>query len=151
MAYATYQDVEARYGEPLSASQITQVNVWLADVERRLRRRIRDLDDRVALSEDYKADVIAVESDAVIRILKNPDGFRSEAEGSYSYATDVRAASGFLMILEDEWKLLGVSSAFTITPKIGTARGREGSYRGYPGEHDPDIAYGNWIWDQYSW
>jgi len=151
MSYATPVDVEARYGEALSASETTQVTVWLADAERRLRRRIPDLDDRVAFSEDYRADVIEVEASAVIRVLKNPDGFRSEAEGSYSYSTDVRAASGFLMILEDEWKLLGVSCVFTIKPKIRSASAREGSYRDYCGDHDPDITTGNWIWDQHSY
>ena len=141
MTYATYEDVEDRFGETLSGTQITQVNVWLADVERRLRRRIPDLDDRAALDPDYLAEVISVESEAVIRILKNPDGFRAEAEGSYSYSTDVRTSSGFMLILEDEWTRLGASGAFTIRTN-----------RGYP-RFNPitDLRYGEWIWDQHTY
>lgn len=139
MPIGTLEGVEARYGQPLDNAQETQVTVWLSDIERRLRRRIPDLDDRAALSADYAASVAEVEENAVVRILKNPDGFRAESEGSYSYSTDVRAASGFMMILDEEWALLGASSAFTIHPRIRRHRRTD--------EGNPDLQVSDWIWE----
>jgi hypothetical protein len=138
VSYATIDDVEARYGQALVGPEIIQVPIWLNSIERRLRKRIRDFDNRVNLDPDYKLDVIDVECSAIIRILKNPEGFKSESEGTYAYSIDSRVASGFMLILDEEWDQLGVNSgAFTINPT--PRRQKRYSWREGVDWTDPDI------------
>lgn len=120
MPYASSADVAARLGRPLTEDETTLTNVRLADAERMILRRIPDLADQITAGDVDEADVIQVESDAVIRILKNPDGYTSETDGTYSYAMKWDVASGKLEILDSEWRILGVQTGgiFLIAPKL---------------------------------
>lgn len=119
MAYATVADVIARMGRPLTAAESAQAEVFLNDVELLIKTRIPDLDQKITDGEIEEGIVVMVEANAVMRILKNPDAKRQEADGNYSYSLDTRAASGFLLITNDEWDWLGYASgAFTIVPYI---------------------------------
>jgi Gp19/Gp15/Gp42-like protein len=119
MAYATVDDVAARLGRDLDEAEQRLAAVLLDDAEQRIRARIPDLDERVNASEHYRALVVSVEAAAVVRVLRNPGGYRSETDGNYSYQLDTRAAAGFLTILDEEWALLGAShGAFTATPYL---------------------------------
>lgn len=119
MAYATVEDVEARLGRDLDESESQIVTVRLNDVELLIRSRLPDLDAKIAdgaLDEDV---VKMVQADAILRLIKNPDGFRSETDGNYSYQIDERVASGRLDIMAREWTLLGVTSgAYTVRPYL---------------------------------
>ncbi len=120
MAYATADDVAARLGRDLDDAEQRLAAVLLDDVEHRLRARIADLDERVAASDHYRALVVSVEAAAVVRVLRNPGGYRSETDGNYSYTIDTRAAAGFLTILDEEWALLGAArGAFTAVSHLG--------------------------------
>lgn len=46
----------------------------------------------------YKARIAS----AVLRIVRNPDGYRKETEGNYGYDRDARVAGGYLMFTEDD-------------------------------------------------
>ncbi|BCP02519.1 Gp19/Gp15/Gp42 family protein [Mycobacterium intracellulare] len=118
--YADANDVAARWGkdpESLDAPLTTLINTRLADAERMLKRRISDLDTR-AEDDDYLAEVIRVESEAVLRLARNPEGYLSEGDGNYQYMLLQEISSGKLEILPDEWDALGVTNEgmFIIAP-----------------------------------
>lgn len=117
MALAELTDVEARLGRTVEETQEQLLALTLlGDAEVRLVMRLPSLLAQAADDDALLARVIAVESAAVVRVLRNPEGFRSEATGPFSYSLDTRAASGFLTILDEEWRQLGLSGAFTIDP-----------------------------------
>jgi hypothetical protein len=119
MAYATVADVEARLGRSLEAGEQQIVETRLNDVEILIRSRITDLDERIANGSTDLEALIMVEANAVLRLIKNIDGFRAETDGNYSYQIDDRVASGRLDILSDEWALLGLTSGvFTIRTNL---------------------------------
>jgi len=114
MAYATSTDVSVRWGKDLAnidAETIALIEVRLDDVERMIRRRIPDLDAQVASGDIVEDDLTQVESDSVLRLVRNPDGYLSESDGNYTYMLKSDLASGKLEITSDEWEILGVRRA----------------------------------------
>lgn len=119
MPFATPQDVAGRLGRELTEAETTQTPILLSDAELLIRSRVPDLDERVQAGTLAEPVVVMVEAYAVARVLRNPEGFRQEQDGDYMYTLDSRVASGRLAILDEEWRLLGVSAgAFTITPYL---------------------------------
>lgn len=115
MAFATDQDVQQFVDGDL--------DTVLDYVESIIRSRIPDLDQRVAASDQYRRIVIAVESSAAARVMRNPEGMLQESEMSYSYSRSARAAGGYLMITPEEWAWLGVGAGpSTVRPDVGTRR-----------------------------
>lgn len=102
MSYATPEDVQTRLGKELTAEEITLVTTRLTDVERMLLRRV-DLAAGIAAEEIDVEDV-----DAVLRLVRNPDGYASETDGTYGYSFSREMASGRLEVLPHEWAVLGV-------------------------------------------
>lgn len=120
MAYATPEDVSSRLGRDLDESEALIVNVRLNDVERLIRSRKPSLDADITSGMLDVEVVKQVEAEAVLRLVRNPEGYRSETDGNYSYQIDASVASGRISILDDEWALLGASrGAFVIRPFIG--------------------------------
>lgn len=141
MAYATVQDVQDRYNEPLDEATTLVVTTRLADAELLLRNRIPDLDERVADPiewPNYLELVVMIEAEMVLRLIRNPEGYSQESDGNYSYAIYQAVASGRLEVLDSEWDLLsppGPTGMFVITPDIGYAGLVEGAYdpsKGWP-------------------
>ena len=120
MAYATAEDVAVRWGHELSCEETALVNTRLDDVERMIRRRIPDLDDRIAEGFLDVEDVVQVESDAVLRLARNPEGYYSETDGNYTYMLQKDIVSGKLEITDDEWAILGlhVDRFYTLRPFV---------------------------------
>lgn len=119
MAYATAYDVVVRWGKAEVEPEIEAlISVRLEDVERLIRRRIPDLDTKADADDDYAADVIQVESDAVLRLARNPEGYLSETDGNYTYMLRQELSTGELEITAKEWNTLGVSKSgmFIIVP-----------------------------------
>lgn len=125
MAYATPDDVAIRWGRELTAEESASITVRLEDSERMIRRRIPDLDDQIAAGTINVEDVVQVESDCVLRLARNPEGYVSETDGDYTYKLSDNLAGGALGITDDEWAILGVSGGngmFFLTPNTtGTA------------------------------
>lgn len=122
-AYATAGDVATRWGkaeEDLDPEIVALIEVRLGDVERMIKRRIKDLDDQIAADKIDVEDVKQVESDAVLRLARNPEGYMSESDGNYTYMLRSDLSSGKLEILPDEWETLGVSASgmFIIAPTL---------------------------------
>lgn len=120
MTYATAEDVQARLGHELSTEETALVTVRLADVERMILRRVPDLAEKITAEDVDEADVVQVEADAVVRLVRNPDGYLSETDGNYTYQFSSSAASGRLEITAGEWQLLGYRRGlFQLVPTFG--------------------------------
>lgn len=123
MAYAAAADVQAVLGRTLTTEETALVERRLAQVERMILRRIPDLAAQIDAGDLDEADVIDIEAEAVLRLVRNPEGYASESDGTYSYQFDRNAASGKLEILPEEWERLGIkpSRMFSIAPSLGGA------------------------------
>lgn len=127
MTFATISDVSTRLGRPITdPNEVAQVEAWLEDIEAIILNRLPDLPDRVAEGTPSAVVVAAVESNAVIRKIKNPDGKVSEGVDDYNYRLNENARKGELFLTDDEWDLLTPGTpdgAWTIVPG-GARRGR---------------------------
>jgi hypothetical protein len=110
LTYATTDDVAARLGRTLTDDETTLVGVRLNDVERMILLRVPDLADKITANDVDVENVKMVESNVLVRLLKNPDGYISETDGDYTYRFGDKA-SGELEILAYEWVLLGVQGS----------------------------------------
>lgn len=129
MTYASVQDVADRLGRPITEpAEVTQVTAWLGDVEVIIRDRIPDLDDLVAAGNPTQDTVVMVEANAVVRMVRNPEGKTQERIDDYSWGLPANPYAGSLYLTEVEWGLLepGASDgAWTIRPY---AAGRNGTW-----------------------
>lgn len=119
MAYATYEDVQVRWDHELSQEEQDLVEQRLEDVERRILDRIPDLASKIASGAIDVENVKTIEADAVLRLVRNPDGYIQETDGNYSYILSADQA-GKLYIADEEWELLGWRrrKAAFVRPKI---------------------------------
>lgn len=119
--YATVEDVRGASDRPIPDSRVPYVQGRLDAAHRLLRSKAPGLDARVdsgLLDPDLVKDVIV---EMVLRVLRNPSGFRSETDGDYSYSRDIQVASGRLMVTDDELEMLGFGSGSTYsTPGADT-------------------------------
>ncbi|MGJ6122518.1 Gp19/Gp15/Gp42 family protein [Mycolicibacterium sp. Y3] len=95
-----------------------------SDIERMILRRIPDLAAQIEADDLEKADVVDIDADAVLRVIRNPEGLFSEQEGSHSHQLSREAVDSSLRIPAEEWELPGVkpSPNFTIVARITTGR-----------------------------
>lgn len=72
------------------------------------------------LEEDLYMDTVA---EAVLRVVRNPEGYTTEQQGNYSYGLRAAVASGYLMFTaENMLDLLGEPSPVIGTYSIGDHR-----------------------------
>lgn len=109
MAYAATTDVTVRWARTPSPEEEALIGVRLEDVERLIRRRVPTLDAKISSGAVDVKDVIQVESESVLRLVRNPEGYLSESDGNYTYMLRSDLASGRLEILPEEWEVLGVT------------------------------------------
>lgn len=117
MAYAEADDVAVRWSRDLTEQEEALVLARLNDVERMILRKV-DLDGGIDEGRIDIEDVKQVEADAVLRLVRNPEGYIQETDGDYSYMLSQEAAKGRLTILAEEWESLGYRRMriFTIAP-----------------------------------
>lgn len=121
MAYATAADVVTLWAKEPEPEVMVLIERRLEQVERMIRRRIPSLDTLVAASSTFEADLIDIEADVVLRLVRNPEGYLSETDGAYTYQLQQDLSGGRLQILDDEWTALGVfrlSRMSTIAPQF---------------------------------
>lgn len=121
MAYASADDVVALWAKEPEPEVMVLIGRRLEQVERMIRRRIPSLDTLTAASETFLADLIDIEADAVLRLVRNPEGYISETDGAYTYQLQSDLSGGRLVVLNDEWTALGVyrlSRMSVIAPNI---------------------------------
>lgn len=88
MAYATAIDIADRLGRDLDESEERIIEARLEDVEALILQRIPDLNDRVNSGKLNERLVVMAEADALMRLIKNPDGYRQETDGNYCLAPE---------------------------------------------------------------
>lgn len=108
MAYATAADVVALWAKEPEPEVMVLIERRLEQVERMIRRRIPTLDTLAAASAIFLADLIDIEADVVLRLVRNPEGYISETDGTYTYQLQKDLSGGRLVVLNDEWTALGV-------------------------------------------
>ncbi|ALA48126.1 head-tail adaptor Ad1 [Mycobacterium phage Phlei] len=120
MAYAKATDVTTLWAREPDEEVVHLIERRLEQVERMIRRRIPDLDERVE-DDDYLADVVDIEADVVLRLVRNPEGYISETDGQYTYQLNADLAAGRLEILPHEWEILGAplrSGMAVLVPRV---------------------------------
>lgn len=110
MAYATSDDVVVMWAKEPEPEVLALIARRLDQVERMIRRRVPNLDLQVAASATFESDLIDIESDVVLRLVRNPEGYLSETDGAYTYQLQTDLSQGKLIILDEEWEILGVRS-----------------------------------------
>jgi hypothetical protein len=63
---------------------------------------------RITADLTDEEDVKRVESDVVLRLVRNPEGYVSETDGDDTYMLRQDLASGKLELLPEDWETLGV-------------------------------------------
>ncbi len=107
MTYATVADVSTRLGRPIAeGTEVAQVQAWLDDAEAIILGRLPDLVAAVAAGVPSTATVVMVESNAVIRKIRNPEGYTSETIDDYTYRYNEQVRRGDIFFTDDEWALL---------------------------------------------
>ena len=96
MAYASFEDVQLRFFRELTPEEQPLVEQRLADAENKIRRKIKDLDTRILDDPAYEDLVRQICADAVIRLVRNPEGYIQETDGNYTYQLSQASADGRL-------------------------------------------------------
>ncbi len=114
MSLATVEDVEVRFFRPLTAEERPLVAARLKDCELKIRGRLPDFDSRLEANPYFGEIVRRVCADAVIRLVRNPEGYVQETEGNYTYMLSQAYSDGRLNITPDEWADLGVKKSIGV-------------------------------------
>jgi hypothetical protein len=96
VTYVTFEDVQARYEQDIPAEQVEYVDALIGEAETLLTARVPGLADRITAGSIDVEVVGVVVKRAVLRVLRNPDGYTSEQAGDYSYRVSAAVASGHL-------------------------------------------------------
>lgn len=121
MAYAGVSDVTNRWTRTPTDEEVTLITTRLADVERMIGRKV-DIAAELEAETFTQDDLVQIEADAVLRLVRNPDGYLSETDGDYTYMLRQDLASGRLEILPDEWETLGIVQATGMCVLVPTLR-----------------------------
>lgn len=121
----TYEEVIQHYeSDPTELGTQPYIEVKIAHTIAKLRNRygrriLARLNSGLLDEEMFKATV----AEAVLRVVRNPEGFTQEQQGNYSYGLRATVASGYLMFTEDNLlDLLGSQSPVIGTVTIGDHR-----------------------------
>lgn len=120
MTYATASDVQTLLARELTTEETVLVDRRLAQVERMILRRIPDLVAQIDAGDLDAEDLTDIEAEAVLRVVRNPDGLASETDGNYGYVKSADAADNSLRITAEEWQRLGIkpSRMYSIVPNL---------------------------------
>lgn len=108
MAQAQISDVTAFWARTPSPEEQVLIQRRLEQAERLLKKSIPDFDQKCSADEVFKADVIDIEAEAVLRLVRNHEGLLSETDGNYTYMLQSTNPNRKLEILPEEWEALGV-------------------------------------------
>lgn len=100
--YATIPDVEARFERALTADERRILPARLTDALDLLVGRVPRLHDRVADGTLSTTSVKRVQVDMVLRLLRNPDGWRQESIDDWSGTRDRDLSAGQLHVTDGE-------------------------------------------------
>jgi hypothetical protein len=123
---ATLGEYTDLYGS-LSAARSATARALLKRASQLVRDTYPGIDDRISASTVSADSVGLAVLNMVARVLRNPQGLRSETTGPFSRAYDPDSASGMLAITDAETGLLGPPVATqTAKNRMGTMRVKGG-------------------------
>lgn len=141
------EDVAVSLVRSLTPSEQEYAPKLIARAQSLIEERVPELPQLTEVSgEAYDPSFVGrakhIIADAVARVFRNPEAFRQETEGNYSYTLDREAASGLLSISDSEWERLGVA----IGDEYGTMSvGQDAYAKSRYGYARPDLVF------QYGW
>lgn len=102
--YASLEDVQAAYEHTIPAGGEVRVERLVEQASVRLRRRVPNLNARIDAGKDEDLAALArgVVVDAVLRVIRNPNGYSAEQAGEFSYRIDRAVSSGRLTFPDDD-------------------------------------------------
>lgn len=106
--YATVADVQAAYDGQVPGDQIGWVQNRLDHAERLVAMEAGDLAARITNGLTTADAIRAVLVEMVVRVLRNPQGYREEVAGPFSYRLDAALATGQLYLSREDRRLLGL-------------------------------------------
>lgn len=115
--YATPEDVGAEWPGYDTAME-SRTDVLIGKAEALILDTVPQLKGRIAAGVVSERTVAGVVVDMVVRVLRNPDGYRSEQDGDYeyTYAPGSYTYGNTGLTLADLRKLRGSRNAVTIGP-----------------------------------
>lgn len=99
---ASYSDVVIRYEGTISQDRAAWLVSLIADASSLVRGRLPQLDTWIATGQVPASEARRVVTEIVLRRVRNPGGYRQENAGDYGGVRDATAASGRLMVLDEE-------------------------------------------------
>lgn len=123
MSLATFEDVQNRFHRDIDPEDRRLIETRLRDAETKIRSKIQDLDYQIAQNPALEEIVIRVCADAVIRLIRNPEGFVQETDGGYTYMRGQYLEDGKLTITREEWADLGIKKKISVI-HMAPQRGR---------------------------
>lgn len=114
MGLATFEDVQNRFHRELEPEDRRLIETRLHDAEIKIRRKIQDLDFQLAEDPLLEDTVVRICAEAVLRLIRNPDGYVQETDGDYTYMRQQRLEEGKLTITAEEWADLGISKKISV-------------------------------------
>lgn len=136
------EGIETRW-RPLSEAEQIVAQTLIKDVEAWALFAVPSLQDRLTADVDgnFTRNVERVLAGAVIRVLKNPEAYRQEQDGSYSYTLDRAVRSGELdLTVRDLRALLGLGRSASISLVDSALR----LIGGAPAVDGPESWVGSW-------
>lgn len=116
---ADVDDIVARW-RPLSDQETVNAQAFLNDAWALLTLRRPTLEADMAASTVAEANVVRVVCAMVLRVLRNPDGKRTEQIDDYSYTRDDASAGGALTVTPDE--LASITPALVLGARRNSVR-----------------------------
>lgn len=142
--YATVDDVVAEYDGTIADDQIEYVERKLTSAELVVRSVAGSIESRVGSGQTTFEAVRLVLCNMVIRVLRNPEGVRTQTVGPFSVSVDPGSSSAQLVVTKEDRQLLGLRARArgTVTlddpalrhvlrrPPLSRHGGTDYSYRG---------------------
>lgn len=114
MSLATFEDVQNRFHREIEPEDRRLIETRLLDAENKIRIRIQDLDYQMDQEPLLRDTVVRICAEAVLRLIRNPDGYVQESDGNYTYMMQQRLEEGKLTITHDEWADLGIRKKVSV-------------------------------------
>lgn len=122
MSHATTVDVATVLMRELTVEESDLVTRLLRLAAATLRGRVSGLEDRMSVDVDFADKVNYVESVAIARIIRNPEGYSYEVIGPYAVQRPSGEIVGSFEFTAKDLAMLGVGTgAFTIRPYLAPA------------------------------
>jgi hypothetical protein len=106
--YATIDDVVAEYDGTIADDQIEYVERKLTSAELVVKAIAGDIGSRIGSGQTSFEAVKLVLCNMVIRVLRNPEGVRTQTVGPFSVSLDQSSSSAQLVVTREDRLLLGL-------------------------------------------